>query len=159
MTAAVASCGEELFLNDTQAQIVQQRIALLLLALHKEGYTDFCVNASAGIPLWTARIVMRMKKRFPVRLHLVCPHEEQARRWTEGLRNEYYSVHAQADSVTFAAPPDDPESYHRADEAMLSRSTLLLFYDKQGYVQYALPQETPYILTLARLRGIEVQEI
>ena len=36
MTVTIASCGEEVFLNAQQAQIVRQRLAMVLLLLHEQ---------------------------------------------------------------------------------------------------------------------------
>ena len=157
MTVTIASCGEEVFLSGQQAQIVRQRLAMVLLMLYKEGYTDFYVNSSVGIPMWAAQLVIRMRQRLPVRLHLMCPHEEQAAHWPDAQRELYFDIHSQADTVEFAARPTDSGSYRIADRQMLESSDMLLYYPRQGEVMYPEEDLEAFVLDMARDREMRVE--
>lgn len=151
MTCTIASSGEEVFLSETEKQILKQRIAMLLLHLHKQGYQDFYVNCNYGIPLWTAELICKMKGHFQIRLHIAAPHEEQCIHWIEAHRNRYMAIHEKADTVKFVSRPDDPDCYQSADEYMTECSNLVMFYGAQD--------DTLYIKEYATDLGIPVQNI
>lgn len=138
MTCTIVSSGEEVYLNETEKQIVKQRITMLLLHLLRQGYSDFYVNCNYGVPMWTAEILCNVRKHHALKLHIAAPHEEQCAHWIEQHRKIYMALHEQADTVTYVSSPDDPESYLCADEYMADRSDLILVYNTQDIELYIL---------------------
>lgn len=90
-----------------------------LWELFTEGYTDFYVNCEWGIPLWAAEVISALKMYNNIGLHIVVPYEEQSVRWSEDRRDRYYTVHAKADTVTFAERAYTDKSYEAADIEMI----------------------------------------
>lgn len=142
MTCTIASSGEEIYLSETEIQILRQRLIMILLSLLRRGYTDFYVNCNYGVPLWTAEGICKLKKSFPIRLHIASPHEEQCTHWIEKHRERCLAIHENADTVEFVSYPDDPSSYRRADEYMVERSSLVLVYDTQDIGLYIVDYAT-----------------
>lgn len=142
MICAIASSGEEVYLSSAEAQVLKQRMFLVLLSLFRQGYTDFYVNCNYGVPMWAAEMLCKMKMRFPIRVHIAAPHEQQCEHWLEHHRERYMAVHEKADTVTFVSKPDDSDSYRRADEYMAERSNLLLVYDTQNIDLYIVDYAT-----------------
>lgn len=136
MTCTIASSGEEVLLSGKEQQILKQRLAMLLLALYKQGYQDFYVNCNYGIPLWAAELICKMKEQLPIRLHIAAPHEEQCSHWLEAHRNRYMAVHEKADTVMFVSHPDVSDSSQQADEYMVERSNLVIVYETKGHTLY-----------------------
>lgn len=136
MTCSIVSSGEEIYLTAEESQILKQKISMLLLYLLSQGYTDFYLNCNYGVPLWTAELLCMFKKKFPLKLHIATPHEEQCAHWKESHRKRYMAIHEQADSVTFVSSTHDPDSYLCADEYMAEHSNLILVYDTRNIGLY-----------------------
>ncbi len=138
ITCGIASSGEEVFLNPKEQQILQQRLALIILHQHKWGCRDFYVNCNYGVPLWAAEIICKFKKYMHINLHISAPHEEQSTHWEECHRDRYMRVHQMADTIAFVSLPHNPDSYRCADEFMVENSTFLLMYgdpDAETYIE------------------------
>jgi len=90
--------------------------------------SDFFTNCERGFPLWAAEAIIasRSFREEPARLHVLIPHEEQARRWSVDERDRYYRVHEAADSVTMLQTSYTDECYENADTFMINRSVMLL---------------------------------
>jgi len=52
------------------------------------------------------------------------PHEGQAYRWSDSVRERFYNIHEAADSVTMLATQFTDECYLEADEFMMKRSVI-----------------------------------
>lgn len=158
MTVTIASRAEEIFLNDKEIQVLRQRILLLLLNLQKQNYTEFYTNCAWGVPLWSAELVLLMKKYFPeLSLHLAIPHEDQVKRWSRTMQKRYFYVRKSADTVIYISLPDDRNSYSKTDKFMLDHSQLLLFYGKQGFLNYSPQYDSSFIENYALQKNISIQ--
>lgn len=96
--------------------------------LFTEGYTDFYVNCEWGVPLWAAEIIAALKMYNNIGLHIVVPYEEQSVRWSEDRRDRYYTVHAKADTVTFAEKAYSDKSYETADIEMIDGANKVIIF-------------------------------
>ena len=100
-----------------------------VLALHEKGVSDFLTTAEYGFPLFAAEAVLAARLLHPdnpPRLHVVMPHEGQAHRWSDSVRERFYNIHEAADSVTMLATQFTDECYLEADEFIMKRSVMLL---------------------------------
>ncbi|MBR0483901.1 MAG: DUF1273 family protein [Oscillospiraceae bacterium] len=160
MKATIASGAEEIFLSDTQIQILQQRILFLILHLYQQNYTEFYTNCAWGVPLWSAELISGIKKAHPdILLHLVLPHEKQAEKWPLSMKKRYLKIQASADTAEFLSFPDDRQSFLKADRFMIQNSHLLLFYGKQGFLNYAPQYRETSIETYAKYLNIPIRYI
>ena len=160
MKAAIASGAEEIFLSDTEMQILRQRILFLLLHLYQQNYTEFYTNCAWGIPLWSAELISVMKKTYPdILLHLALPHEKQAEKWPFSMKKRYLHVQKSADTVSYLSAPDDRQTFQKADRFMIQNNDLLLFYGKQGFLNYARQYRETTIDTYAKFKNIPIRYI
>ena len=160
MKATIASRAEEIFLSDTEMQILQQKVLFLLLVLYQQGYTEFYTNCAWGIPLWSAELISRMKRTYPdMRLHLALPHEKQAEHWTAPMKKRYLQVQQSADTIEYLSSPDDRRSFQETDKFMTEHSDLLLYYGKQGFLNYPSQSQMMDIEFYARFRNIPIRYI
>lgn len=138
MTVTIASRAEEIFLSQKEAQILKQRILFLLLNLYQQGYRHFYTNGAWGVPLWSAEMICILKKTYPdIFLHLVLPHEHQADKWQISMKKRYHKIKLSADTIQYSSVFDDDKSFQKADQFMIDQSDLLLFYGKQGFLNYS----------------------
>jgi len=160
MTVTIASRAEEIFLSRKEIQILRQRILLLLINLYQQGYRDFYTNAAWGVPLWSAELLLLLRKIHPdIALHLALPHSGQADKWQLSMKKRYLRVKLLADTVQYLSFPDDPESFQKADKFMIIQSDLLLFYGKQGFLNYSPQYFSTGIEIYARTQYIPVRYI
>lgn len=139
MTCTIASDGSEQHWeckNEYEQPYTAIKILLLqkIRQLYTDGYTDFYVNCDQGIPMWAAEMVCALREKCcpEMWLHIVIPYEEQCRNWAEDLRDRYYGIHAQADSVTLAASHFSENSYETADMLMAENSDLVLIFGNEA---------------------------
>ncbi len=131
--------------NEHEQPYVALKLFLMqkIRQLYADGYTDFYLNCEEGVPLWAGEIVCCLKEQecTGMRLHVAIPYEEQCRDWTEELRDRYYRVHEQADSVTQTGTHPDADCYLRAEKFMVQDSDLLLLFgnaeDDSRFAEYA----------------------
>jgi uncharacterized phage-like protein YoqJ len=100
-----------------------------IITLHDKGVSDFLTTAEYGFPLFAAEAVLAtrlLSPDNPPRLHVIMPHEGQAHRWSDSVRERFYDIHEAADSVTMLATQFTDECYIEADEFMMKRSIMLL---------------------------------
>ncbi len=124
MNCAIISTGFESNIkcqNEFERPYTEIKELLLnkIWGLFTEGYTDFYVNCEWGIPLWAAEAISALKMYNDIGLHIVVPYEEQSAHWSEDRRDRYYTVHAKADTVTFAEKAYTDKSYEKADVEMI----------------------------------------
>ena len=160
LTVTIASRAEEIFLSQKETQILKQRILFLLLNLYQQGYKHFYTNAAWGVPLWSAELLIQLKKIYPdIFLHLALPHPRQAEKWQVSMKKRYMKVKLFADTVRYISRPDDPESFQKADKFMIAQSDLLLFYGKQGFLNYGSQHCSTGIEIYAKTRYTPVRYI
>lgn len=147
MTCTIISNREELKIkceNEREQPYKQIKMKLhsVLRNMILEGCCEFYVNSERGIPLFAAEDLCSLKRNNPdIRVNIVIPYENQAKNWSEDMRDRYFSVHEKADSVKIAETRYSEDSYDIADEIMLNDSDLLLVFgspsDRLYAVEYA----------------------
>lgn len=115
---------------------IKKRLREAIWQAYCEGADEFYVNCEYGIPLWAAEIICGLKKYNRMKLHIVVPYEEQCRDWSEDLRDRYYDVHEQSDSVRFAAYGYTDGCYEKADEIMADSSDKIMVFGEKQYPAY-----------------------
>ncbi|MCH5349501.1 MAG: DUF1273 family protein [Oscillospiraceae bacterium] len=110
---------------------IKKKLRKIIWQAFTEGVDSFYVNCEQGIPLWAAEIICELKQDNNIHLHIVAPYEEQCVNWNENLRDRYYAVHQQADTVEFAEKQQSPDSYKFADEIMSKKSDKVYIFDNR----------------------------
>ena len=135
MVCTIAECPGYTEAHEDEAQL-RQKVLSQIMQLIAEGCTDFYMNSERGVPLLAAEAVCMLRQRAEIRLHLMIPHEEQCRNWTEYDRDRYYAVHALADTVTFVRTQFSPYCYQEADRRMAEQSdVIVVFGSSEGLLQ------------------------
>lgn len=78
---------------------ISQEIERLIV---EEGVRHFISGMAVGTDLIAAELVLELKKKYPhITLESAIPYEEQAIKWTQAQREQYYKIAGQCDeSVT-----------------------------------------------------------
>lgn len=69
--------------------------------IKKHGVTDFITGGALGYDLIAAREVLRLRQKYPVRLHMYLPCTDQTELWRKDQQEEWRSIAAEADSVRY----------------------------------------------------------
>lgn len=70
--------------------------------LVEQGVTDWLNGMAQGVDLWTAEIVLELKKKNPaLSLHCILPCEGQERKWPVSEQERYHSILRRADAVVY----------------------------------------------------------
>lgn len=84
------------------AELEKRLYTELEKAIKEWGITEYYNGAALGWDLFSARVVLKLKKVYPqVKLHLIlpCSPEEQTADWSDEQCSEYMSILSAADSV------------------------------------------------------------
>lgn len=113
--------------------LLKNNLAAVIGQLYINGFTEFLCNCEYGVPMWSAEIILLLKRFYPnIHLHIFSPYEEQAARWSADARNRYFTIHEKSDSAEilyFHRAESDilTQLYRQADEYMLSQSSAVIF--------------------------------
>lgn len=142
MTCTIISSGDELRTlcrNELEKPLstIKAKVWETVWDLYCRGYNSFYVNCDYGVPMWTAEFILSLKAGNPIGLHIMTPYEEQTTEWTEDLRDRYFNIHAQADSVTLIQTQYEPFCYQKTDEWMISASDILVIFGEKDSIPSA----------------------
>lgn len=114
-------------------------IAAKIAELNTNGITDFICNCEYGVSLWTAEIISAMRSNLAIRLNIIMPFEGQADRYSKKVRERFFNLHANADSVIMLATHWHEACYRKADIDMMDHSTILLTDNTDSFIaKYAV---------------------
>ena len=95
--------------EDAGCQDLKLELAQKILELRQQGILRFCVVADCGIGLYAGEIVNALRRAdAALMLFVVTPHEEQATKWTPGLRERYFRLLEDCTMMELASPRRTP---------------------------------------------------
>lgn len=108
---------------------LKKRIVDEVTKLIDEGVRTFFTDMSDGVNLVAAEIVVQLKNAMPekgIRFVGVLPHEEQAARWINPLRERYFNTMAMADDEILISNRYTETCYREAAGYMIEHSTHMI---------------------------------
>ncbi len=116
--------------NKNTNDIVMQQALQEIGKLIAEGYDVFYSNCEIGMPLYAAKVICALKSIFPIQLHIIIPYENQAENWSETLRDMYFSIHEQADSVDLAHLKYNDSCYKESNMKIIDKCDIVVLSGK-----------------------------
>ena len=88
--------------SDGRCAALKEKLrSLIIRMIEEEGVTHFISGMAQGVDMYTAEIVLELKKQYPqITLECAIPYERQAAYWSEPLRNRYFSIAERCDQET-----------------------------------------------------------
>ena len=84
--------------SDERCAALKEKLrSLIIRMIEEEGVTHFISGMAQGVDMYTAEIVLELKKQYPqITLECAIPYERQAAHWSAALRdrNRYMVDHA-----------------------------------------------------------------
>ncbi len=95
------------------------------------GYRIFRTGMAMGTDIWSAELVLKLRKEFPgIRLCCCLPCETQAERWPNVWREKYFDTLAESDDVIYLQTQYSAGCMQRRNHYMIDGSTrLITVYD------------------------------
>lgn len=127
--------------RDDRIKFIKRAVKKRLLQLIDEGLEWVLVSGQRGVEMWSAEVVLDLKEQYDIRLAIVPPFFNQAKRWPGDLQFKYEELLMLAD---FAEPifQDEykgPYQFQAKDLWLIEKSDaclLLLDEENPGSVQY-----------------------
>ena len=105
-------------------ELLRQEIGRLIT---EKGVTHFISGMAIGTDLMAAEIVLELKKQYPnITLESAIPHEEQAARWSNKQREQYYTIAAQCDTESTLQGAYTPDCFRKRNEYMVKHSAYVV---------------------------------
>ncbi len=106
-------------LKDVLAEQISELIA--------RGVTTFLSGMALGVDLWSARIVLNLRKENPaLQLHCILPCEGQEDKWPASEKERYYSILKQANHVVYVNQKYKDNCMLERNRYMVDHSSFLL---------------------------------
>ena len=118
---------------------LKQTLTEQITALVDEGYTDFLSGMALGVDMWSAQIVLDLKKKKsglgilglgrksnPLKLHCILPCEGQEEKWPAASQKRYCAILEKADSVVYVNREYSDKCMLERDHVLVQFSSLLL---------------------------------
>ncbi|WP_144513126.1 DUF1273 domain-containing protein [Bacillus sp. FJAT-22090] len=124
--------------NDTHPGIpvIKQTIKNQLLTLIDEGLEWVILSGQQGVEMWTAELVVEMKKTFPhLKYAIITPFLDQEKNWNELKQEKYRSLLFQADYDTSLTkkPYEAPWQFVEKNKFLIRNSDgMLIVYDEEN---------------------------
>jgi len=110
--------------------LLKEVLTTQITTLADRGVTDWLSGMALGVDLWSAQIVLDLRKKNPaLRLHCILPCEGQERKWTASTQVQYHSILDQADTVFYVS-----RQYHSS--CMLDRNRYLVDHSSKLLAVY-----------------------
>ena len=95
--------------------------------LADKGVTDYLSGMALGVDLWSAQIVLDLKKKNPaLNLRCVLPCMGQERKWPESTQEQYRSILRQADDLVYVDREYSRNCMLNRNRYLVDQSSILL---------------------------------
>jgi len=155
--------------KDPKVTYIKKAIEQRLRRFIEEGLEMVVISGQLGVELWTAEVVIELKKEFPqVKCAVITPFLDQEKKWKESTQEYYYSIINQVDIVTTTSdyPYVSPKQFQNRDQAVMQKTDgLFLVYDeeKEGSPKYlkakALKYGENHPFSFYEMDFYEIQEV
>lgn len=104
--------------------LLRQEIQRLIT---ENNVTHFISGMAIGTDLLAAESVLELKKQYPqITLESAIPHEEQAARWTESQREQYYEIASRCDTETMLQGAYTADCFRKRNQYMVDHSAYVI---------------------------------
>lgn len=107
--------------------LLKKTLATQIIALTDRGVTDWFSGMAEGVDLWSAQIVLDLRKKNPaLKLHCILPCEGQESKWAASSQEQYHSILGQADDVVYVSRQYHSDCMLKRNRYLVDHSSILL---------------------------------
>ena len=112
---------------DPRCRRFQEELDRQVERAYGRGYRHFISGMAQGVDMYTAEIVLELKKQYPqITLECAIPYERQAVRWPEALRNRYFSIAERCDKETMLQTHYTQDCLRNRNRYMVEHADMVL---------------------------------
>lgn len=78
--------------NDQRIHYLKKAIEKRLISFIEEGMEWILISGQIGVELWTAEIVLALKKNYDIHLAVIPPFKNQEKKWPEPYQQQYLEL-------------------------------------------------------------------
>ena len=95
--------------------------------IETHGVTHFISGMALGVDFYAAELVLSLKQNYPdITLECAIPCETQASKWTEELRDRYFSIAARCDKETLLQTHYTPDCMKKRNRYMVDHADVVI---------------------------------
>jgi uncharacterized phage-like protein YoqJ len=121
--------------DHASVEFIKKAIFKEIVPLLEEGLEWVIISGQLGVELWAAEVVFDLQIHFPeLKLAVLTPYLSQEEKWSDGNKEWYESILAQADFVESIThkPYESPKQFHLKNQVLLRKSNLaIIMYDSE----------------------------
>lgn len=105
------------------------KLAYEIEAIRKKGVTTFISGMAIGVDMWSAEIVLDLKRAYPqdtIKLIAAIPFEGQANKWSVEYRERYFDILAQVDQDITLHEHHTKSCMHERNRFMVDNSAYMI---------------------------------
>ena len=124
-----------------QLEQLTQRLKDAVTACIQEGYLYFGAGGALGFDTLAAKTILELKAKYPeIKLILVLPCLDQAKKWNEKDKKEYERIKSLADKVVYTSRNYFNGCMQQRNRHLIDNSSLCICYltEKSGGTAYTV---------------------
>ena len=131
-----------------------EAVAASVRRLYESGFRIFITGMAPGFDLAAGECVLSLRDELPgLRLHCAVPFAGHGKRLGEAVRSRYERILECADDVVVLSPRYDVRVYHRRNDYMVDRSSVVVaWFD-------GTPGGTAYTVLRAVRQGLDIENL
>ena len=107
--------------------LLKEVLTAQIISLAKQGVADFLSGMALGVDLWSAQIVLDIKKEYPsINLHCILPCEGQEIQWADSEQEQYNAILRQACEIVYVSQKYTADCMLRRNRYLVDHSSVLL---------------------------------
>ncbi len=118
-----------------------------------DGFTTFISGMAQGVDIWAAEIILKLRKKYNLKLICASPFEGFENSWSEEWKHAYREIIKNADLVKYICPRYSSRCFQIRNEWMVDHSALVIA------VWNGEPSGTKNTVVYAEKQGVEVRNI
>ena len=118
-----------------------------------DGFTTFISGMAQGVDIWAAEIIIKLRKKYNLKLICASPFEGFEKSWSEDWKRAYQKIIQNADLVKYICPSYSPACFQIRNEWMVDHSARVIA------AWNGEPSGTKNTVVYAEKQGVEVRNI
>lgn len=117
----------------------------------QQGATHFISGMAIGVDMICAEIVLELREKYPhITLECAVPCKSQPNKWSDSMKERYYSILERSDEVTFIQENYTPDCMHKRNRYMIECADIVIA------VWDGKPSGAGYTVNYAKEKGRKV---
>lgn len=107
--------------------LLKEVLAAQITALADHGVVDFLSGMALGADLWSAKMVLDLKKNYPaIKLHCILPCKGQETKWATAAQEQYNAILEQANEVVYVGQEYTSACMLKRNHYLVDHASILL---------------------------------